>query len=107
MSVPFEPVPLDHPWCPEDRPYPASYEAARAQDPTQCVATDPCVGPSTLWKITACEAEPVPTTTQVVVAQPPQVVRQQLPSTGVDQVSIGALATLFIVAGLIARRFAR
>ena len=78
----FDPVSLVHPWCPADRPVPASYEAARAQDPDRCVAQDPCSGDgvTTLWTVQDCVA---PVTTEVVtsVGVPPTL-PTTLPATG-------------------------
>lgn len=72
MTVPpdLPAVPLTHPWCPADAPYPASYAAALAADPTQCVTLDPCLPDgSTLWTLQPCDPHPT-TSTSVSPALP-------------------------------------
>lgn len=90
-------IPLTHEFCPPDRPYPESYAAALAQDPTQCQATDPCSGDgeSTLWTLQPCEAT---TTATVAVIDPPV-----LPRTGLDvsEPVFGAICVLFGVGMLL------
>lgn len=98
------PVPLDHTWCPEDRPFPVSYEAALARDPALCVAQDPCSpdGYTTLWTIQPCEAlvstDP-PATTVVEVGPPPT-----LPATGSEFVHDVTFGAVFFVAGIVGLR---
>ena len=97
-------IPLVHPWCPPERPYPESYQAALERDPARCVAEDPCSddGVSTLWHVDAC---PVPATSSTVATT--EVVTSEagggevwLPETGgtVGPAGVGLVCVLVGVA---------
>jgi LPXTG-motif cell wall-anchored protein len=95
-------VPLVNPQCSGNTPFPASYEAAIAGDPTQCVAEDPCLPDgTTLWHVMPCSPVVAETVAVVAVSAPPT-----LPETGTQSVQIGLLATVLIMAGLVLRRVA-
>lgn len=85
---------LTHDWCPPERPYPESVDAARAEDPARCVAEDPCLdGLTTLWTIQPCAT----TTTAAEVGTPPV-----LPATG--GVPAPAFGGVLFAAGLVLLR---
>lgn len=87
---------LTAPWCPPDRRYPESYDAARAEDPDRCVAIDPCTpSGTTLWTISPCTVD----TTIAEVGTPP------LPATGGDGVPALMFGGGLFIAGLILLRW--
>ena len=88
---------LTHDWCPPDRPYPASYEAAATRNPDLCIAVDPCLPDgTTLWTIAPCDPTPVREPGYPMVKEP----TQSLPATGLDVPAPLFGGTLAILAGI-------